>query len=282
MDKMAIATMVLLLSGFVAVCQAGCCAKSSPLACRKTVPPDAVENALQELTQKTERLESYQARIEHLVKQPLAPEIESTTLRKGTLYYQRFGRKSRLRINFETLKQDDEKEQKYVEQFVFDGVWLSKIDYQLEQVTRKQLARPNEPVDALELARRTFPIVGFSRIEELKKEFEIKLVEQEKTGRQALVQLHLKVKPNSVYKDDYTTIDFWIDENSGLPARIAAVTTEEDIYEIILLKPRVNKRIDKKVFALKIPKGFTIDEIPLKEEEAPAKVMPPEEYQGEK
>jgi outer membrane lipoprotein-sorting protein len=246
------------------------------------VKPDPVEDALKELTQKTEALESYQARIEHLVKQPLAPEIESVTVRKGTFYYQKFGQTSSLRINFETLKQDDEKEQKYVEQFVFDGVWLSKIDYQLEQVTKRQLARPNEPVDALELAKRTFPIVGFSKIEELKREFEIKLVEQEKTGQEAVVQLHLKVKPDSVYKDDYTTIDFWVDEDSGLPAKIVAVTTEDDIYEVKLLDPRVNKKIDKKVFDLKIPKGFTIDEIPLKEKQSPARLIPAEESRREK
>ena len=276
MEKRITATLILVFLGLAGICRAGCRAKTSGIASNKTSQPDPVENALTELTQKTEQLESYQARIEHLVKQPLAPEIESVTLRKGTFYYQKFGRTSRLRINFETLKQDDEKEQEYTEQFVFDGVWLSKIDYQLEQVTRKQLARPNEPMDALELAKRTFPIVGFSKIEQLKKEFEITLVEQKKPGRQAPVQLHLKVKPDSVYKDDYTTIDFRVDEDSGLPAKIVAVTTEDDIYEVKLLEPRVNKRIDKKVFDLKIPKGFTIEEIPLKEKERPAKLTPPE------
>jgi outer membrane lipoprotein-sorting protein len=212
---------------------------------------------LEQLREKTERLESYQARIEHLVEQPFP--IESQTLRKGTLYYRKFGKKSKLRINFETLKQDDEKEQKYIEQFIFDGVWLTKIDYQIRQVTRKQLAEPNEPVDALELAKRNFPIVGFTKVGELKKEFEVRLVEQEKTEKGPFVKLHLQVKPDSVYKDDYIKIDFWIDKASGLPAKIVALTTEEDIYQIKLLRPRVNKKIDSKVFGFKIPKGFTVD-----------------------
>ena len=79
--------------------------------------------------------------------------------------------------------------------------------------------------------------------------------------------MRLKVKPDSTYKDDYTGIDFWIDKKLDLPARIIAVTTEEDIYDIKFLKPVVNKKIDAKVFKSDIPKDFTIEINPLKNEE---------------
>ncbi|HUW20959.1 MAG TPA: hypothetical protein VMW16_16790 [Sedimentisphaerales bacterium] len=266
---------VVILLCAVGTCWPACCAKDSGPQCRKEVKADPVEKVLEELRQRTEQLESYQSQIEHSVKQPLAPDIESTTLRKGVFYYQKVGAQSRLRINFETLRQDDEKERKYAEQFIFDGVWLTKIDYQIKQVTRKQLAEPNEPVDALELARRNFPIVGFTKVEELKKDFETTLVEQEEPGKDTLVQLHLKVKPDSVYKDDYTTIDFWVDKASGLPARIVAVTTADDIYEIRLLKPQVNKKIDGKVFDFKVPKDFTVDQTPLEIRKGRAGTEPP-------
>jgi len=179
------------------------------------------------------------------------------------LYYQKYGKKSKLRINFKTLKQDDEKEQKYIEQYIFDGVWLTVIDYQIKQVKLYQQAEPNEPVDAFELASRNFPIIGFSKAEDLKNQFEIKLVEQQGGEAENFARLHLKVKPDSIYKDDYTSIDFWIDKKSGLPAKIVAITTEEDIYEIKLLKAKVNKKLNKKVFEVKIPKGFTVEKTPL-------------------
>jgi hypothetical protein len=81
-----------------------------------------------------------------------------------------------------------------------------------------------------------------------------------------LIQVHLKVKPNSIYKDDYISIDFWIDGKLDLPAKIIAVKSEPeppfgDIEEIKFLNPKVNKDIDKKVFELKIPKGFGEPEI---------------------
>jgi len=177
------------------------------------------------------------------------------------LYYQKSGRESKLRINFQTLKQDDEKEQEYIEQYIFDGVWLTHIDYQIKHVQKRQLTEPNEPADAFELASQNFPIIGFSKVEDLKEQFEIKLVELEGKERQDFIKLHLKVKPDSIYKDDYTSIDFWIDKKLNLPAKIVAITTEEDIYQIKFLKAKVNRKLDEKVFEVKIPKGFGKPEI---------------------
>ena len=133
--------------------------------------------------------------------------LESKTLRTGTLYYARFGGGSKLRINFDTLTQDDGPQQKYVEYYIFDGQWLTHIDYQIKQVQKRQLAEANEPIDAFELAKRNFPIIGFSKTDDLKKEFDVNLV-GESNG---LVHLHMKVKPDSIYKDDYKSVEVWID-----------------------------------------------------------------------
>ena len=180
------------------------------------------------------------------------------------MYYAKYEQKSKLRINFQSLKQDDEKEQKYREEFIFDGVWLTHINYQIKQVRMHQLAEANKPVDAFELASRNLPIVGFAKIEDLKKQFEIKLVERQGGEQENFIHLNLKVKSDSVYKDDYVSIDFWIDKKLGMPAKITAVSTEEDIYQIKLLKPKVNKKLDKNVFEFKVPKGFGKEIIPLK------------------
>jgi outer membrane lipoprotein-sorting protein len=115
-------------------------------------------------------------------------------------------------------------------------------------------------------------MLGFSKIEDLKKQFEVSLVEPKKNESEEFIQVHLKVKPNSIYKDDYISIEFWIDKKSGLPAKVIAVKSEPeppygDIVEIKFLKPKVNKSIDKKVFELKIPKGFGEPEVfPLERE----------------
>lgn len=228
------------------------------------IEPNSVDTVLKQLNEKASELKSYEGQIEYKYIQPL---LESESLRKGILYYARFDGKSGLRINFETLKQEDEEEQKYIEHYIFDGRWLTQINYQIKAVKRYELAEPNKPVDAFDVASRNLPIIGFAKIEDLKKQFEIKLVEQEKDKPQDsnFIGLHLKVRPDSIYKDDYIWLDFRIDKKLGLPAKVVALSVEEDIYEIKFLKPKVNKGIDKKVFEFKIPEGFGEPEIvPLK------------------
>ena len=81
------------------------------------------------------------------------------------------------------------------------------------------------------------------------------------------VKFHLEVRPDSLYKDDYTAIDFWIDKELDLPAKIVAATSEGDFYQITLKQARVNERIDENVFEVKIPKGFGEPEvIPLEKD----------------
>jgi outer membrane lipoprotein-sorting protein len=220
-------------------------------------PPSELEY-LKKLRQKTKELNSFQCSIEHLFNQPL---LESRTLKKGMMYYQRLGNKSKLRINFSTLQQDDYKEQKFKEEYIFDGVWLTHLDYEIKTARLIQQAEPNDPVDAFELARRNFPMIGFSKAEDLTKEFEIGPAKEFTRQGIKYIGFNFKVKAGSRYEQEYKTVDLWIDKKLFLPAKIAAVTTEDDIHEIQLKKASSNKTIDPKVFEVKIPRSFGEPEV---------------------
>jgi hypothetical protein len=270
MNKKTIAVGVLFLAASAAACSAACCATSPQPRCAKPNAADAVKQVLSKLEQTTKALRSYQADVEYVFRQPL---LESQTLRKGVLYYLRLENTSRLRVNFNTLKQDDEEQQRYLDHYIFDGIWLTRVDYQIEAVERYQLVDPNElkdsnrPADPFELLSRNFPIVGFSNVEDLDKAFTISRVAQDDTQKPAFIRLHLEVKPGSVYEQDYTSMDVWIDRKEYLPARMVAVTTEEDIYQIDFLTAKINEKIDEKVFYFTIPEGFTVEEKRLKPEQ---------------
>ncbi len=222
--------------------------------------PNALDKVLKNLEDKATELRSYQVNMDYVFKQPL---LESQQRRTGVLYYAKFDKESFLRIDFNTLQQDEEKQQTYRQQYVFDGVWLREVDHQLKTATRRQLAEPNKPLDAFSLASKHLPVLGFSKVEDLRKQFEITLVTEPQTEAAAPHHLHLKVKPDSVYKDDYVTIDFWIDRKVGLPMRVEAVTPEEDVYEIKLTDPKVNAPLDRKLFQADIPRSFSVEVIPL-------------------
>jgi outer membrane lipoprotein-sorting protein len=233
-------------------------------------PSSPVDTVLEGLQKKAAELKSYECNVDYVVRQPL---LESQTRRTGVLYYARFDQRSYLRIDFRTFQQDQEKEQAYREQFIFDGVWLQRIDYQTQSIERRQITEPNKPVDAFALVSRQVPVFGFAKIEDLRKQFDIDLVADEQPQPSPFHHLHLKVKPDSTYKEDYTTIDFWVDKKLGLPAKITAVGAEADVgdvYDIKLLQPKVNQGIDKSVFQVSPPAGFSIETIPLeKKQKAP-------------
>jgi outer membrane lipoprotein-sorting protein len=229
---------------------------------------NAVSNYLKKLNNRTRSLESYQCRIEYLFEQPV---FETKTLQTGVLYYQKDSGKSALRINFATRKEEEEKEQKYQDEYIFDGIWLTHIDYQVREVKRYQSAeggKENESVDAFDLVAKNFPILGFSKVEELEKKYDIKLLEKENTGKSAFggfVGFSLSPKPDSEYKD-YKTINIWADSSIDLPAKIIATNADGDIYQVRFLEPKINQKIDKKVFEYKVPKGFTVEINKLNEE----------------
>jgi outer membrane lipoprotein-sorting protein len=222
--------------------------------------PNALDQVLRSLQDRAAELKTYRVNMDYVFKQPL---LESQQRRTGVLYYARFDNRSSLRIDFQTLQQDEEKPQTYKQQYLFDGVWLLEVDYQLESATRRQLAEPNQPLDAFSLASKHVPVLGFSKVEDLRKQFEISLVAAPPAQPAPRQHLHLKVKPDSVYKDDYTAIDFWIDRQTGLPAEVRAVTPDEDVYEIKLTDPKVNQELDRKLFQVDIPSRFSKQVIPL-------------------
>lgn len=230
---------------------------------KQDAPANPLETILENLQKKAAELTSYECKVDYLVNQTL---LESKTRRTGTLYYARFDGRSWLRVDFATLQQDEEPQQDYREQILFDGVWLQQISYQTESVERRQMAEPNKPVDAFALASRQVPVFGFSKVEDLHKQFDIELVTETTPEPSPYFHLHMKVKPDSIYKDDYSSIDFWVDKNVGLPAKVVAVGAEADVgetYEIKLLEPKVNTGIDKSVFQVSVPENFSMETIPL-------------------
>jgi outer membrane lipoprotein-sorting protein len=238
----------------------GADANSAGPACKTNSDPNELDRVLKNLQDRAAELKSYQVNMDYVFKQPL---LESQQRRTGVLYYAKFDDKSYLRIDFQTLQQDEEKEQIYKQVYLFDGVWLWEIDHQLKTVTHRQLAEPNKPLDAFSLASKHVPVLGFSKVEDLRKQFDVELVRDPQPQPAPRQHLHLKVKPDSVYKDDYVTIDFWIDGKIGLPSQVQAVTPEEDVYVIKLTDPKVNTGLGRKLFQVDIPRGFSREDIPL-------------------
>ena len=276
----AMITLGLILATACSICIAGSCQtkqdkcgtspqekvlaeKAQEQSCEET--KDDLKQILKHLTEQTDKLKTYQAKINYLFIQD--PElIDSKTIRTGRLYYKKDKAGSKIRVNFETLKQDEADVEKYREHYIFDGVWLTKIDYQLEKVDFYQQAPEDKPVDVFTRISQNFPLIGFSNTEDMEKQFDISLVSTsaDDDPNEAIV-LQLKVKKDSDYKDDYKVIDFWLDKTAFLPVHVVAVSPEDDIYDIVLLDSAINKKLENSVFKIETPAHFDKNRHPLKQ-----------------
>ena len=240
-----------------------CCAPSPTSSDDPNTTP--LEYILNRLQKNAAELTACTANIEYLfIENP--DLLDAHSLRKGRLYYAKSDGRSRVRIDFDTLKQDDFDEEKRPEVYLFDGVWLTKIDYTLEQVDLYQQAPEDEPIDALDFISHRFPLVGFSGSKQFESEFDICLVEAEVDDDPNLIHLVLTVRQESRYSKDYKKIDFWINKNLYMPHRVCALSTQDDIYDIRFFDIKTNKKIEKRTFTVETPVHFRKNIEPLKQE----------------
>ncbi|MBW8034636.1 MAG: hypothetical protein FVQ79_02970 [Planctomycetes bacterium] len=229
---------------------------------KKNLENLTLDEILDKLTASNKSLKSYQARMKYTFIQD--PEvIDSNTIRKGNIYYQKGKKRSDLLIDFTTIKQDDAPEEKHNEKYLFDGVYLKIIDFQNKTVNTYQKAEKNNPKDVFEVIGASFPMVGFTRPEFLKREFNISLAERTKTTPTHVIPIKLDVKKGSIYEKEYKTIDFWINKAIFLPARLLTTSTEGDIYDIILTDAKINKKLPKGIFKVETLKDFSETITPL-------------------
>ena len=286
---MYISNLVRILSVFTIMICISCVSASTGDNINQKEKTNSIDSILEKLNTRTQELESYQCQVEYRHVQPSVFEIQ--TLRKGILYYSKKDDKANLRVNFQTFKQDEENEKKYNEQYIivdgselpknktnFEGIWLVRIDYEYKSIQFKQITHAGDQsksVNVFDVISEKFPLVGFTKSNKLKEQFNISLVDQKNSEPGDIIQVHLNVKPNSVYKD-YAQVDFWMDEKLNLPVKIKAISTEpagepldqKDFIELKFLNAKINEKIDKSVFDFQIPKGFDEPEVyPLKDDD---------------
>lgn len=260
--------MRVLVSCLLVVASAGCTSaqaviepnlppEPNMLASAGSAPVSELDATLELLSRNLKELHSCRLEVSWRYFQPL---LETSTVRTGVLYYKQSGGRSHVRIDFASFRQDQEKPQPLREEIIFDGIWLTRIDHQLKEIKRDQLAPDNEPLDAFQLLTGRIPIVGFDNVENLKEQFEITMESSDDPGKR--IHLVLLPQPDSDYASQYKRIEILTKATEAMPQRIRAVTVDDDLNEIVLKKSGPQDVADS-VFVFDRPRNFTIISKPL-------------------
>ncbi len=220
--------------------------------CRAGEPNDQaqINSIIEKLNQTANNLANLSAKIEYIHAQPL---FETQTIRYGRLFYAKDANSSVLRINFLKIKQDESAEQNYREDYIFDGIKMTKIDYQAKSVISEQLAK-DKPIEPFELVQDYFPIIGFAKCDELAEQFDIKL--QQKTGKRNFDALLLIPRETSGFFKTYKQVEIKIDSKNFLPNDFLALTCEDEKITIRLTQIDISTAIKRDVFDIVIPADF--------------------------
>lgn len=205
--------------------------------------PNDVIKTIEKLNRAANNLKNLTAEIEYTHTQPL---FETQTVRTGKIFYTKDAGSSTLRINFLTLKQDQSNKQEYKEDYFFDGMKLTRIDYQSKSVTTEQLAK-DKPIEPFEIVQDYFPIIGLAKPDEMTSQFNISVKGNELT---------MIPKENSRFFKTYKQVYIKINPENNLPYDFSALTADDEKITIKLSQINTSKAVDKKVFELKIPAGF--------------------------
>jgi len=204
---------------------------------------DDVVKTIEKLNQSAKNLKNLTADVEYIHSQPL---FDTQTIRTGKIFYAKDVNSGALRINFQTLKQDDSKQQNYKEDYIFDGMKLTRIDYQGKSALTEQYST-DKPIEPLELVQDYFPIIGLVKPQEMTEEYDIKIEGS---------VMRLTPKENSKFFKTYKEIEVSIDSKLNLPVIFKASTTENEEIIIKLGRIDTSNTIKKEVFEISIPADF--------------------------
>ena len=209
------------------------------------------------------RLHALECDVIYTFEQPL---LESRTVQTGSLYYACDERIDKLRIHFNTIKQDMYEARPNRQEYIFDGVWLTHIDFHLKNVRKQQLAEPNRPIKTLELVKKHFPLIGFGALEALENEYQVSFADDMKESN-GCYHLHLIRKQQSNVSQEYANVELWINPKTWLPDRIEALSVDEELYIIDFIQMKINETLTSDRFDVTIPTNFgEPDIIPLPKE----------------
>lgn len=255
-----IALLLLLCMAVLSAHAETCCASAKEEKCNSVAgkkDADPGETAVQEILTKintaAKQLKSYQAHISYLAIQD-PNGLDSRVLQTGELYYKKQDGRENLRIRLDTIKQDDFDPEKQREEYLFDGIWLTHINFKLEQIDKYQQSPQGKPIDVFELINHNFPLIGFSGTESMEKEFDISLKKTDDPNEAP--SLILNVKADSKFKESYEKVYFTIDKNLNLPSKVVAFTPQGDESHVEFSYAKVNKKLKNTVFRVETPKDF--------------------------
>ena len=175
--------------------------------------------------------------------------------RTGEVYYQAGTKDSaaKFRIHFDTLRQGEGIKTKRVEDYVFDGAWLTVRKEKTKEMTRYQVAPPGTKVEPMELGKGPFPVPFGQEAESILKHFVATTRKPTAKDPVGTDYLKLVTRPAAVRNTNLVRVEMWVGRETGLPVKIVAEDKSENVTTVDFKDIETPKSFSKNTFDLPRP-----------------------------
>jgi len=218
---------------------------------------EAIVTLLDKLEARCWNLQSFQAKMVYEKEQRL---IDTKTIQNGRLYYQvqqdQEGETVRFMLHFTDLQEVDlEEDQAYPvirfdEHYFFDGKWVVRRNSRTKTIERWEMSKEPARRETFRLGKGPFPLPFAIRRDDVLKEFDVSLIEDE--GKKSKQEAHLRLVPKkeSRFAEEYVSLDLWIDTEAYVAKRLEFESTDSQVTTVVWSEIDVDKAIAGSKFDL--------------------------------
>jgi outer membrane lipoprotein-sorting protein len=156
--------------------------------------------------------------------------------RNGRVLYQALGEgDARIHVTFLTRTEDDRRYDEKIEYVLKDGIFTDR-NYDTKTEVRRQVLKPGEKANLLKLGDVPFPLPIGQDKAVVHRLFEVTRIPPAADEPKDSIHLRLVPKPDTRLKDQFATIDVWVDTQTSFPTRIDAVDSNHTSQQQTVLK----------------------------------------------
>ncbi len=203
-------------------------------------------------------------------------EPEDAVRKIGELWFQDTKPAPRFLAKFRE-KLEGSRRQPLGEQHYFDGFWFVERDDQTKSVTRRQVRRPDDPINPYKVGQGMFPLPFGQKKDDILREFEVRTDVPGPDAPENTDRLRLTPRAESDLGRVYGEVEFWIAREgklSGLPLRVRAAKRDgtgrvNSFITVTFSNAQLNQGLGSSVFKIEVPAGFNESVEPLPDEAPP-------------
>ncbi len=192
---------------------------------------------------------SVEANVVYRVESRMTGDVEERT---GMVAYQQksAAAPTKVYIRFDTLRQGEGRAINQLVEYAFDGMWLTEAQHSVKTLTRYQLAVAGQDVDPLKIGKSPFPLPFGQKVDEVLKYFDANTRAKAPADPPGTDYLRLITKPNCAEEINFQRLDMWVDQTTGLPAKMVSQNANKEVSTVVFSGMKTNEKVDPKIFVI--------------------------------